>query len=91
MFGCPCYQINGKLFAFLVTNGVVLTHLNPGDRAVAADRRGAAAFRAGKKIVRSWVHLPIQDRKNLQQIIPLVRKNYEAAYKTLGSAIRLRP
>ena len=27
MFGCPCYQDNGKLFAFVVTEGIVLTQL----------------------------------------------------------------
>ena len=25
MFGCPCYQAKGKLFVFLVTNGIVIT------------------------------------------------------------------
>jgi len=28
MFGCPSYIVNGKLFALLVTNGVVITKLN---------------------------------------------------------------
>ena len=28
MFGCPCYKYKDKLFAFLVTEGVVLTKLS---------------------------------------------------------------
>jgi len=28
MFGCPSYSVKGRLFAFLVTKGVVLTRLH---------------------------------------------------------------
>ena len=28
MFGCPCYLANGKMFAGLVTKGVIITKLN---------------------------------------------------------------
>ena len=28
MFGCPCYLANGKMFAGLVTKGLIITKLN---------------------------------------------------------------
>ena len=28
MFGCPCYLANGKMFAGLVTKGIIITKLN---------------------------------------------------------------
>jgi hypothetical protein len=27
MFGCPCYKVKNKMFVFLVTKGIVFTHL----------------------------------------------------------------
>jgi hypothetical protein len=32
MYGCPCYKNKEKLFAFLVTDGVVLTKMSEHDR-----------------------------------------------------------
>ena len=32
MYGCPCYKNNEKLFAFLVTDGVVLTKVSQQDK-----------------------------------------------------------
>jgi hypothetical protein len=37
MFGCPSYQADGKLFAFLVTNGIVITQLTQTERACLAN------------------------------------------------------
>ena len=32
MYGCPCYKYKDKLFAFLVTGGVVLTKVSEKDK-----------------------------------------------------------
>lgn len=32
MFGSPCFPVNNKLFAILVTNGIVVTRLDRTDR-----------------------------------------------------------
>jgi len=32
MYGCPCYKYNDKLFAFLVTDGMVLTKASDQDK-----------------------------------------------------------
>jgi hypothetical protein len=32
MYGCPCYKNKEKLFAFLVTDGVVLTKVSDQDK-----------------------------------------------------------
>ncbi len=32
MYGCPCYKYKEKLFAFLVTDGVVLTKASDQDK-----------------------------------------------------------
>ena len=79
MFGCPCYQVNGKLFAFLVTSGVVITQLDQNDRAALSRQCQAAFFQAGEKIVKNWLMLSIKNQRDLNQIMPFVRKSYEAA------------
>ena len=79
MFGCPCYQARGKLFVFLVTNGIVITQLAGTDRDALSKRYPTSAFRAGKKTVPRWVRLSMESAKDLNRLIPFVRKSYESA------------
>jgi len=79
MFGCPCYQARGKLFAFLVTHGIVITQLAGPDREALSKRYPTSAFRAGKKTVPRWVRLSLKKSRDLDGLIPFVRKSYEAA------------
>lgn len=51
MFGCPCYKANEKLFAFLVTNGIVITKLQPSDREEQVNTEPATS-KPGKKQLR---------------------------------------
>ena len=81
MFGCPCYQANGRLFAFLVTNGIVITKLDQADRGRLSRQYQASFFQAGKKIVRNWVRLSIRDKGDLDHIMPFARKSYESALR----------
>lgn len=78
-FGCPCYDANNKLFAFLVTEGIVLTQLTQPDKDSLTQKHGAGLFGAGKKFIRSWVKIPVKTETELEQIKPYIRKSYEAA------------
>jgi len=84
MFGCPCYQARGKLFAFLVTNGIVITQLAGTDREALSKRYPTSAFRAGKKTVPRWVRLSLKKSRDMDGLIPFVRKSYEAARRGEG-------
>lgn len=79
MFGCPSYQAAGKLFAFLVTDGLVLTHLPPKDQERLARLRGAGPFRAGTRTVQRWVKVSAKERRDLERLLPFIRRSYEAA------------
>jgi hypothetical protein len=79
MFGCPSYTGKDKLFAFLVTQGVVLTSLSELDREAAFALPGAQPFEHNKRVVKKWVRVPIRDETALQQIMPFVMKSYEHA------------
>ena len=77
MFGCPCYQAKGKLFVFLVTNGIVITKLEPDDKKELSNQRQTSFFQAGKKTVKNWVKLSVKGTEELDTIMPFVRKSYE--------------
>lgn len=77
MFGCPCYQAKGKLFVFLVTNGIVITQLQPSDREELSSKYQTSYFQAGKKTVKNWVRLSITNLKELDEAMRFIRKSYE--------------
>jgi hypothetical protein len=79
MFGCPCYHADGNLFAFLVTDGIVVTRLSEADRATLSRWPGTGSFQAGKKTVRGWTRIPIEDKRALDRVMPFVRRSYRAA------------
>ncbi len=79
MFGCPCYQANGKLFAFLVTNGVVITQPGPSDKEALSRRFHAGPFREGRRVVRGWLRLSVENKRDLGRIMPFVSKSYQEA------------
>lgn len=81
MFGCPCYKADGKLFAFLVTNGVVITKLDQNQRETLSRRYDVSSFQAGKKIVRNWTRLSMNHKGELEEIIPYIRKSYESVLR----------
>ena len=75
MFGCPCYKIVGRLFAFLVTDGLVLTQLEDQDRNKLLDEYCGEPFQAGKKIVHTWVQVPLDSQDQLADYWPFVRRS----------------
>ena len=81
MFGCPCYLANGKMFAGLVTKGVVITKLNDQEKTELNKIKKTAPFKAGTKIIKSWVQINLEPNE-LKQIIPYIKKSYNQALKT---------
>ena len=78
MFGCPCYQVNEKLFVFLVTKGIVITSLHEVEIEELTQKYNTTFFQAGNKIVKKWVKLSIEPI-DLDNIMSYVRKSYESA------------
>lgn len=78
MFGVPCHLAGGKLFAFLVTRGVVITKLEQADREALFQQPNVTAFRSANKVYRKWATLSIDDPKDMDGLMPSLRKSYEA-------------
>ena len=78
MFGCPCYKHNGKLFAFLVTDGVVVLHLSEKDREKLASEFPVKGFSTGKRIMGRWPQVLVKNKSGLKPILAYVRKSYAA-------------
>src|SRR4030042_1660545 len=79
MYGCPCYKAQGKLFAFLVTKGLVITCPTENDRERVSRLCQTSPFKTGKMTIRGWVRIKIQDERELEKVMPFVRKSYTAA------------
>ncbi len=79
MFGCPCYKAGGKLFAFIVTDGVVLTRLSENERAEAYELPGAKSFESDQRMMKKWVQLLVKNRFALKKVMPWVMKSYQNA------------
>ena len=79
MFGCPCYQAKGMLFVFLVTKGIVITQLQTADRIELSNQQQTTFFQAGKKTIKNWLKLPIENIEELDEVIPFIRKSYREA------------
>lgn len=79
MFGCPCYKVKNKLFAFFVTKGIVITELTQVDRERLSCLYHTTPFHAGKKTVRNWVRVPLADERDLTRIMPYVQRSYDSA------------
>lgn len=79
MMGCLCYFRGKKFFAFLITDGIVLTKLAKDDRSKLSGRPGAKPFEMSGRTASTWIQLPLKTSKDLRPILPYVRKSFEAA------------
>jgi hypothetical protein len=79
MFGSPCYLAADSLFAFLVTEGVVLTCLDEPMRNRACAELDARAFESGGKTMRTWMQARAESESDVDRIMPFVQASYEAA------------
>ena len=78
MFGCPCYLANGKMFAGLVTKGIVITKLSVPERDELEKVQETKPFVTGGRTIKNWVRISL-DPKDLEKIMPYVIKSYERA------------
>ena len=78
MFGCPCYLANGKMFAGLVTKGIVITKLSILEREELSKIQETKPFVTGGRTIKKWVRVNL-DPTDLKKIMPYVKKSYEQA------------
>lgn len=79
MFGCPSYQAAGTLFAVLTTDGVALTRLPAGPRAELEASFETSPFQAGGRTVTNWVHVPVADAADIDELEQYIEASYETA------------
>jgi len=76
MYGCPCYKYKDKLFAFLVTDGVVLTKANEQDKITISKEFTSTPFKAATRTMKGWPQIPIDETSDLSKIIPFIKNSY---------------
>ena len=76
MYGCPCYKYKEKLFAFLVTDGVVLTKLSEKDKMKLSKEFKIKPFQASTRTMKGWPQIPVGETSELVKIIPFIKKSY---------------
>lgn len=79
MYGCPCYKYKEKLFAFLVTDGVVLTKVSEQDKGVLSKEFTSKPFQAATRTMKNWLQIPVDDTSKLKKILPFIKKSYNQA------------
>ena len=79
MFGCPCYQAAGRMFAFLVTDGLVLTNLTAEAREELSAAVGGQPFTPGTRTMKGWLQVPLRAKKDLRPVASALRESYEIA------------
>ncbi len=77
MFGCPAYVAEGKLFAFLVSDGVVITQIRKRDREALAEAFHTEPFSAGEREIERWQKVHLESVERLSRVLPYVKKSYE--------------
>lgn len=78
MFGCPAYLVDGKLFAFLVTDGIVITQIRKRDREELGRAYSTEAFHAGEREIDRWLQVRIDDLERIERVMLMVKKSYDA-------------
>ena len=79
MYGCPCYKYKNKLFAFMVTDGIVLTKVDELDRIELSKEFSTKPFQSTTRTMKSWPKIPVYKNSDLKKIIPFIKKSYEHA------------
>ncbi len=76
MYGCPCYKYKDKLFAFLVTNGVVLTKSSEQDKIELSKEFTIKPFQASTRTMKGWPQIPVDETSDLDKIILFIKNSY---------------
>src|SRR5438445_5693008 len=83
MMGCLCYFYNRKFIGFLVTNGIVVMKLSEKDQKDLKEKFGGKPFEMAGQTGRLWV-TPLSGPKDVESVLPFVKKRYEEASSTHG-------
>jgi len=81
MFGCPCYKYKNKLFAFLVTNGVVLTKASEKDKMKLSKEFSIKPFQTTTKTMKNWPQIPLYKSSDLEKITLFIKNSYNRSKK----------
>jgi hypothetical protein len=79
IFCLPGYIVNGKVFALLVTGGIILTKLPEIDRALVFKRFQTVPVTGHGGVITEWVQIILPETGDLSTILPLVKKSYDEA------------
>ena len=79
MFGCPCYLVNGKLFMFFITKGIVFVKLSDENREILLRHPDSNLFRAGNRTMENWLTIPVQNQQELPEIMHFIESSYQTA------------
>jgi hypothetical protein len=79
MFGCLAYLARGKLFSFIFEDNLVITNLDAESREELTDSHEAFPFEFKGKPLGGWMQVVVADESELDDLMPYVRKSYEAA------------
>ena len=82
MYGCPCYKYKEKLFAFMVTDGIVLTKANEQDKTKLSEEFSIKPFQAATRTMKGWPQIPVDETSDLKKIITFIKNSYNHS-KTL--------
>jgi hypothetical protein len=76
MYGCPCFKYKDKLFAFLVTDGVVITKSSEQDKIKLLKEFTIKPFQASTRTMKGWPQIPVDETSDLDKIIPFIKNSY---------------
>ena len=76
MYGCPCYKYKEKLFAFLVTDGIVLTKASEHDKILLSKEFKIKFFQAATRTMKGWPQIPVDEKSDLEKIIQFIKNSY---------------
>jgi len=69
-------NIKKKLFAFLVTDGVVITKASEQDKMKLSKEFMIKPFQAATRTMKGWPQIPIDEATDLNKIIPFIKNSY---------------
>jgi predicted DNA-binding protein (MmcQ/YjbR family) len=76
MYGCPCYKYKDKLFAFLVTDGVVLTKASEQEKMKLSKEFSMKPFQTATRTMKGWPQMPLDETSDLTKIITFIKNSY---------------
>ena len=79
MFGCPAYLADGRLFAFLVTRGVVITQIRKNDKQTISEIFETAPFKVGEREITRWLVVTLSELEKLPRLMRYIKKSYQFA------------